>query len=153
MLQPEKINRSLDILLVEDNHGDAVLTYEAFKSCKIPVDLIRVKDGEEAMLYLRKEGQYAGVHLPDLILLDLNMPKKNGLEVLKEVKGDYQLREIPVMILTSSQSDRDTEDTYEAKANFYIVKPSDLDGFYEVMKYVEEIWLSSLQYRDSSEKS
>jgi response regulator RpfG family c-di-GMP phosphodiesterase len=81
------------------------------------------------------------------------MPKKNGLEVLKEVKSDRRLQEIPVMVLTSSQSNRDTEDTYEAKANFYIVKPSNLDGFYEVMKYVEEIWLSSLQYRDSSEKS
>jgi CheY-like chemotaxis protein len=153
MLQPKKINRSLDILLVEDNHGDAVLTYEAFKSCKTPVDLIRVRDGEEAMLYLRKEGRYAGVRIPDLILLDLNMPKKNGLEVLKEVKSDHRLQEIPVMVLTSSQSNRDTEDTYEAKANFYMVKPANLDGFYEVMKYVEDIWLSSLQYRTDSEKS
>jgi chemotaxis family two-component system response regulator Rcp1 len=153
MLQPEKINRSLDILLVEDNHGDAFLTREAFKVCKIPVNLIRVKDGEEAILYLKKESLYAGVRAPELILLDLNMPKKNGLEVLKEIKSDRRLREIPVMVLTSSQSSRDTEDTYEAKADFYIVKPSNLDGFYEVMKYVEEIWLSSLQYRDPSEKS
>jgi two-component system response regulator len=81
------------------------------------------------------------------------MPKKNGLEVLKEVKSDHRLQEIPVMILTSSQSHRDTEDTYEAKANFYMVKPANLDGFYEVMKYVEDIWLSSLQYRTDSEKS
>src|ERR1700733_14183276 len=132
----QKINRALDVLLVEDDHGDALLTFEAFKDFKVPVDLIRVKDGEEAMAYLKKENNYFGVRTPDLILLDLNMPKKNGQEVLEEIKNDPQLNEIPVLILTSSKSDVDIRKAYEAKADFYIAKPTDLAGFYEAMRYV-----------------
>jgi two-component system, chemotaxis family, response regulator Rcp1 len=151
-LPAQKSHKALDVLLVEDNHGDAVLTHEAFKDCKVPVDLIRVKDGEEAMAYLRKEGKYAEARTPALILLDLNLPKKNGLEVLEEVKADPLLREIPVMMLTSSTLDVDIQTAYKAKADFYMVKPSNLDGFNEAMKYVEEVWLNSLQYHDPSEK-
>jgi two-component system, chemotaxis family, response regulator Rcp1 len=144
--------RSLDVLLVEDNGGDATLTFEAFKDFKTPVDLIRVKDGEDAIAYLKKKSKYADVRTPDLILLDLNIPKKSGLEVLEEVKSDPQLREIPVVVLTSSNSDSDIRKAYAAKANFYIVKPSDLNGFNEAMRYVEEVWLPTLKYQDSSEK-
>ena len=151
-LPAQKNHKALDVLLVEDNHGDAVLTHEAFKECKIAVDLIRVKDGEEAMAYLRKEGRYAEAHAPALILLVLNLPKKNGLEVLEEVKNDPLLSEIPVMMLTSSTLDADLQNAYKSKGDFYMVKPSDLDGFNEAMKYVEEIWLKSLQYQDASEK-
>jgi CheY-like chemotaxis protein len=152
-LQSKKINRALDVLLVEDNHGDATLTFEAFKDFKVPVDLIRVKDGEEAMAYLKKENKYADVRTPDLILLDLNMPKKNGQEVLEEIKNDPRLKEIPVLVLTSSKSDTDIQKAYEAKANFYIAKPTDLAGFYEAMRYVEDVWLSSLKYQDIPERS
>src|ERR1700721_2694821 len=118
-LPAQKNHKALDVLLVEDNHGDAVLTHEAFKECKIAVDLIRVKDGEEAMAYLRKEGRDAEAHSPALIRLDLNLPKKNGLEVLEEVKNDPLLSEIPVMMLTSSTLDADLQNAYKSKADFY----------------------------------
>jgi chemotaxis family two-component system response regulator Rcp1 len=152
-LPVQKNNRALEILLVEDNHGDAVLTYEAFKDFNIPVDLIRVKDGEEAMTYLKKEGRYGTVQTPAFILLDLNLPRKNGLQVLEEVKNDPRLEKIPVMVLTSSNSHSDVDDAYKAKANFYMVKPFDLAGFQEAMKYVEEVWLTNLRYYDLSEKN
>jgi len=148
----QKDHRALEVLLVEDNHGDAVLTYEAFKDCKITIDLIRVKDGDEAMTYLKKEGKYADVRTPALILLDLNLPKKNGHEVLEEVKNAPLLKEIPVMVLTSSTLNEDIHKAYKAKADFYMVKPSDIAGFNDAMKYVEEVWLTSLQYHQPSEK-
>jgi CheY-like chemotaxis protein len=149
---PKKI-RVLNILLVEDDQADAVLVFEAFKNFKTPVNLIRVKDGEEALAYLKKEGQYAAVTAPDLILLDLNMPKKGGIEVLEEMKSDPQLKEIPVMVLTSSQSHADIRTAYTAQANFYIVKPSDFPAFCEAMKFVEDIWLPTLKRPDPPEKS
>lgn len=144
-LETPKPTRVLDVLLVEDNHADAVLAFEAFKNFKMPVDLIRVSDGEEALAYLKKENKYAGVRAPDLVLLDLNMPKKGGMEVLTEIKNDPKLKEIPVLVLTSSQSNEDLEKAYEAHANFYIVKPADFNGLCEAMKYLEEIWLPTLK--------
>ncbi len=152
VIETTKPTRVLDVLLVEDNHADAVLAFEAFKNLKMPVDLIRVSDGEEALAYLKKENKYAEVRDPDLILLDLNMPKKGGLEVLKEIKNDPKLKEIPVLVLTSSQSEEDMENAYEFHANFYIVKPADFTGLCEAMKYLEEIWLPTLS-QDSFEKS
>ena len=143
----------MDILLVEDDDADSVLAFEAFKDFKRPVELIRVKDGEEALAYLKKENKYTRVSTPDLILLDLNMPKKGGMEVLVEIKSDPRLKEIPVVVLTSSQSNKDTEDAYEAKANFYLVKPSDFTGFCEAMRFLEEVWLPTLKPKDTSEKS
>ena len=145
--------RILNILLVEDDQADAVLVFEAFKNFKTPVELIRVKDGEEALAYLKKENKYAGVRAPDLILLDLNMPKKGGLEVLEEMKSDPQLKDIPVLVLTSSQSDADVRKTYAAHGNFYIMKPPDFPAFCEAMKFIEEIWLPTLKQQDPSEKS
>jgi CheY-like chemotaxis protein len=145
-----KIPRVMKILLVEDDQADAVLVFEAFKNFKRPVELIRVKDGEEALAYLRKEDKYAGVPAPDLILLDLNMPKKGGLEVLEELKNDSLLNEIPVLILTSSQADSDVRKAYASRANFYIVKPHDFPAFCEAMKFVEDIWLPTLQHPDPS---
>jgi CheY-like chemotaxis protein len=147
-LETAKNSRVLDILLVEDDNADAVLVFEAFKDFKTPVDLIRVKDGEEALAYLKKEGKYDKAHTPDLVLLDLNMPKKGGLEVLREMKNNPKLKEITVVVLTSSQSNKDTEDTYEAKANFYMVKPSDFTGFCDAMKFLEETWLPTIKHHD-----
>lgn len=152
VLQTQKISGPLKILLVEDNLGDATLAFVAFKDFKTPVNLIRVKDGEDAITYLKKEREYVDVCTPDLILLDLNMPKKSGLEVLEEIKSDPQLKEIPVIVLTSSKSDLDIRKAYEAKADFFITKPSDFPGFCEAMRYVEEFWLSTLKHQDSPEK-
>jgi chemotaxis family two-component system response regulator Rcp1 len=152
-VETPKPTRTLDVLLVEDNHSDALFAFEAFKNFKIPVDLIRVSDGEEALAYLKKENKHAGVQTPDLILLDLNMPKKGGLEVLTEIKNDPELKEIPVLILTSSQSNEDLEKAYEAHANFYIVKPPDFSGLCEAVKYLEEIWLPTLKNLNSSKKT
>jgi CheY-like chemotaxis protein len=143
----------MKILLAEDDMADAVLVSEAFKNFKRPVELIRVKDGEEALAYLRKEDKYAAAPTPDLILLDLNMPKKGGMEVLADLKNDPLLREIPVLVLTSSQADADIRTAYASQANFYIVKPHDFPAFCEAMKFVEDIWLPTLQHPDPSEKS
>ncbi len=152
-LPTPKKSKVLNILLAEDDLADSVLVFEAFKNFKTPVELIRVKDGEEALAYLKKESRYAGVLTPDLVLLDLNMPKKGGLEVLEELKNDQRLREIPVLILTSSKSDLDIRKAYAAHANFYITKPSDFPAFCEAMKFVEDIWLPTLSRPEPSEKS
>lgn len=137
-------SRAVRILLVEDNPGDAALTLEAMKDFKIPVEVTRVPDGDDALAYLKKEGAYSGVPLPDLILLDLNMPKKSGVEVLAEIKGTPPWEKIPVLVLTSSQAEADIQKAYDSKANFYIVKPPDLFGLFDTMKYVEEVWLKGI---------
>ncbi len=145
MAKVQEIPCPVKILLVEDNLGDATLTLEAFKELRTPVELTRVKDGEDAITYLKKEGDYARVSSPDLILLDLNMPKKTGLEVLDEIKNDPRTKEIPVLILSCSKADTDILKAYEAKANFYIVKPPDLFKFYEAIKFVEEFWFKGIK--------
>jgi CheY-like chemotaxis protein len=139
-----RIRRSIYVLLVEDNLGDATLISEAFKSSKKPVLIARVKDGEEALQYLRREGGYEKAFRPDLILLDLNMPKKSGLEVLDEIKSDPKFSEIPVVVLTNSKLESDVKKAYETKANYYMIKPSDLDQLFESMQYVEDVWLRSV---------
>lgn len=138
------ITRSLHVLLVEDNLGDVTLIMEAFRGSKWPIQVSRVRDGEEAMDYLRGKGRWVHAIRPDLILLDLNMPKKPGLEVLQEVKRDPGLRDIPVVVLTNSKLDADVRKAYESRANFYLVKPTDLDELFVAMRYVEDIWLRSV---------
>jgi chemotaxis family two-component system response regulator Rcp1 len=134
--------KPIEILLVEDSPGDVRLTVEALKEGKILNNLSLAKDGVEAMAFLRKEGKYANATRPDLILLDLNLPKKNGQEVLAEIKNDLSLKRIPVVILTISKMEEDILKTYENHANCYIVKPVDLNQFLGVVKSIEDFWLS-----------
>jgi chemotaxis family two-component system response regulator Rcp1 len=132
----------IEILLVEDNPGDARLAAEALKENKVRNNLYHVKDGVEAMRFLRRQAEYADAPLPDLVLLDLNLPRKDGHEVLKEMKGDAKLRLIPVVVLTTSAAERDLIKSYNLHANAYVVKPMSLDRFVEVVQAVEEFWLS-----------
>ncbi len=134
--------RPIDILLVEDNPGDVRLTREAFKENNLSNKLFIVKDGEEAMYFLRREGAYKDAIRPGLILLDLNLPRKDGREVLAEIKADPDLRQIPVVILTTSESDDDISRSYGLYANCYITKPVDMHEFVKVVEAVEHFWLS-----------
>jgi chemotaxis family two-component system response regulator Rcp1 len=133
---------TIRILLVEDNPGDARLTQEALDEGKLINDLQVVTDGVEALACLRREGRYAHQELPDLILLDLNLPKKDGREVLEEIKKDPVLRRIPVVVLTTSKAERDILRTYDLHANCYIIKPVDLDQFLAVARSIENFWLT-----------
>jgi two-component system, chemotaxis family, response regulator Rcp1 len=134
--------RPIDILMVEDNPGDVRLTVEALKEGKVRNSFYTVEDGVEAMAFLRRQGRYADVPRPDLILLDLNLPKMNGREVLAEIKEDPDLRRIPVVILTVSKAEQDILRSYNLHANCYITKPVDLDQFLEVVKSIETFWLT-----------
>ena len=134
--------RPVEIMLLEDNPGDVRLTMEALKEAKVSNNLNIVIDGEEAMAFLRKEGKFSNAPKPDLILLDLNVPKKDGREVLKEIKADKNFRFIPVVILTSSQVDEDIINAYDQHANCYITKPVDLDQFMKIVASIEEFWLT-----------
>jgi len=132
----------IDILLVEDNPGDARLAKEALKDSKLQNNLFIVDDGEEAMKFLLREKPYTDASRPDLILLDLNLPKKDGREVLKEIKEDENLKRIPVVILTMSKSEEDILKSYNLHANCFITKPIDLDQFIKVVQSIEEFWLT-----------
>lgn len=132
----------IEILLVEDNPGDVRLTKESFKEAKVRNKLHVVEDGVEAMAFLRQEGKYADAPRPDLILLDLNLPKKDGREVLGEIKTDEDLRRIPVVVLTVSKADEDILKAYNLNANCYITKPIGLNQFIKVVKTIEEFWLT-----------
>lgn len=132
----------IKILLVEDNPGDVRLTIEALKDCKIRNTLNIVEDGEEALAYLRKEGKYAGASTPDLILLDLDLPNLHGKEVLEQVKADKNLRKIPIIVLTVSQSEQDVLRVYDLQANAYVNKPIDLDQFITVVHSIENFWFT-----------
>lgn len=138
----EKGNGPIEILLVEDNEGDARLAREALKDAKVINTIHRVADGVEAMAFLRKQGKYSKAVRPDLILLDLNLPKKDGREVLAEIKQDDDLKRIPVVILTVSKAEEDITRTYNLHANCYITKPVDLDQFLKVVKAIENFWLT-----------
>ena len=133
------------ILLVEDNPGDVLLTLEALAEGKIRTSLSVVSDGEEALAFLRRDEKYGGLPRPDLILLDLNLPKRDGREVLKEIKGDTALKRIPVVILTTSGNPEDIQRTYELHANCYITKPVDLGQFLNVVKAIESFWLTTVK--------
>jgi two-component system, chemotaxis family, response regulator Rcp1 len=132
----------IEVLLVEDSPGDVRLTREALKDAKMHISLKVVPDGAEAMAYLRREKDYAEAPRPDLILLDLNLPKKDGRDVLKEIKESDALKSIPVVILTTSASRIDVEHSYKLHANCYITKPVDLQGFIKVVQSIDNFWLS-----------
>jgi two-component system, chemotaxis family, response regulator Rcp1 len=132
----------LEVLLVEDSLGDVRLTKEALKDAKVHINLRVVRDGIEAMAFLMREGEYATAPRPDLILLDLNLPRKDGREVLKEIKENPELKSIPVVILTTSASEADILRSYLLHANCYITKPVNLDGFLTVVKSIDSFWLS-----------
>jgi chemotaxis family two-component system response regulator Rcp1 len=140
--------KSIDILLVEDNPGDVRLTREALIENRIQNNLFVVEDGVEALAFLHQENQYADSPRPDLILLDLNLPKMDGREVLAEIKADPDLKRIPVVILTTSEAERDIFETYNLHANCYISKPVDLDRFIEVIKQMEGFWLTIVKLPD-----
>jgi len=135
-------NEPIEILLVEDNPGDVRLTEEALKESKVHNNLYHVKDGVEAMQFLRRQAEYAHVPSPDLVLLDLNMPRKDGREVLAEIKEDPELRLIPVVVLTTSEAERDLVQSYDLHANAYIVKPVDLERFIEIVQAIENFWFT-----------
>lgn len=137
---PELV-KPIEILLVEDNPGDVRLTKEALKEAKVINNLNVIKDGMEALAYLRKEGPYAAAPRPHLILLDLNLPKRDGREVLATIKADEALKRIPVVVLTTSQDERDVLKSYNLHANCYITKPVDLDQFIRVVRSIEDFWL------------
>jgi CheY-like chemotaxis protein len=132
----------IDILLVEDNPGDIRLTLEALKENKMNNTLHVVKDGVQAMAFLNREGEHSDAPRPDLILLDLNLPRKDGREVLSEIKADASLRRIPVVILTTSQAEEDILRTYNLHANCFVTKPVDLDQFIKVVQSIEQFWLT-----------
>ena len=134
--------KPIDILLIEDNPGDVRLTKEVLMEGKVRNRLQVVGDGVEAMAFLRRENNYAEAPRPDLILLDLNLPKKDGREVLQEIKADDQLKRIPVVVLTTSEADEDILRSYDLAANCYITKPVDLDQFIRVIKTIETFWLT-----------
>ena len=134
--------RPIEILYVEDNPADVRLTIEALKEHKVRNRLTVVPDGEQAMQFLHRAGRYAKAARPDLILLDLNLPRMDGREVLGEVKADPDLRRIPVVVITSSQAEQDIVRTYDLHANCYVTKPVDLSRFLEVVKSIEGFWLT-----------
>ncbi|HDQ03066.1 MAG TPA: response regulator [Deltaproteobacteria bacterium] len=138
-------NKSVNILLIEDNPGDVTLIKQAFGEGKYLDSFIVLTDGESAISFLRKEGQYITTPRPDLILLDLNMPRKDGRDVLAEVKTNPALKHIPVIILTSSESQQDITHAYNMQANCYITKPFDLNQYFKVVKLIEDFWLKTVK--------
>jgi CheY-like chemotaxis protein len=132
----------IQILLIEDNPGDVRLTREALKEGKIRNQLNVVHDGTEALSFLRRKGKFSKVSRPDLILLDLNLPKMSGKEVLSEIKNDPQFRRIPVVVLTTSAAEKDIHDAYDRYANCYITKPVDLEQFLTLVKNIEKFWFT-----------
>jgi two-component system, chemotaxis family, response regulator Rcp1 len=133
------------ILLVEDNPGDARLMQEAFRACNGSIRLQVASDGLEAMAFLRQEGPDVDSLLPDLILLDLNMPRMNGLQVLAEVKADEALRSIPVVVLTTSEAEADVAASYDLQVNCYLIKPADLDEFEGLVNGINEFWIKKVK--------
>ena len=134
--------RAIEILLVEDNPGDARLTREAFADAIVSNNLSVVGDGEQAMAFLRRQGSYADAPRPDLILLDLNLPRKSGREVLADVKTDPDLLSIPIVVMTTSEAEGDILNSYYHHANAYVTKPVDLDRFIDVVSKIEGFWLT-----------
>jgi len=134
--------KPIEILLVEDNPGDVRLTLEALKEGKVRNNMSVVPDGVEALAFLRRQGKYSEAPRPDLILLDLNLPKKDGREVLGEIKQDEALKRIPVVVLTTSKAEEDILRSYDLYANCYITKPVDLERFFTVVKSIEDFWLT-----------
>src|SRR5579872_3065628 len=138
----------IQVLLAEDNPADAALVVEAFKGSKRPIHVVRVKDGEQVMDYLWGRDGFSGEKTPDLILLDLSMPRKNGFQVLGEIRSDPKLNAVPVVILTNSRLESDVQQAYEGSANFYLVKPPGLEDFFKALRKVEDIWLGGLNVEE-----
>ena len=143
--------RVAEILLIEDNPGDAILTQRAFRQARIANNITVAKNGEDAMEILHRRGKYSDAHVPDLVLLDLNLPRKSGQEVLEEIKSDPVLKHIPVVILTSSKAKQDVEKAYEHHVNSFIIKPGNIDGFSEIVTTVENYWFNLVVLPDSLE--
>ena len=141
-MDSRRVGKPIEILMVEDNPGDVRLTMEALRETKMNNNLRVIRDGTEALAFLNHEGEYGNASRPDLILLDLNIPGKDGREVLKEIKADERLSRIPVVILTTSQAEEDILKTYDLHANCYITKPVDLDQFVKVVRSIETFWLT-----------
>ena len=137
-----------DVLLVEDNPGDVRLTREAFEQGDVATNLHVANDGDEALAFLRNEGEYANAPTPDIVLLDLNLPRKNGDEVLAEIHADPELAGVPVVVLTSSESESDVVRCYDLQANAYLTKPVDPGEFIEMVRAFEEFWLSIVRLPD-----
>ena len=144
-------NRPVEILLVEDNPGDERLTREALKEGKVYSNLHWVKDGVEAIEFLRRGGKYRDMPRPDIILLDLNLPKKDGREVLQDIKNDPELKRIPVVVLTTSKAEEDVLRTYNLHANCYVTKPVDLEKFIVVVRSIDRFWLTVVTLPPSGE--
>jgi CheY-like chemotaxis protein len=144
--------KPVEILLIEDNLGDIDLTREALKNGKLCNNLHVVRDGEAAMDFLRRRGEYAGVPRPGLVILDLSLPKKDGREVLAEMKSDKDLKSIPVAILTSSKSDEDILNSYKLHANCFITKPIELVQFIKVVQAIEKFWLTIVELPSNGAK-
>lgn len=140
-----KHRKPIEILLIEDNLGDNRLTIEIFKEAEVPNNIQTVTNGVDALEFLNQEKKFQNATRPDLIILDLNLPKKDGREVLADIKKDPKLKCIPVIVLTTSQSKKDIKSTYEHHANAYITKPIDLNHFIKVIKSIEKYWLSTVQ--------
>jgi CheY-like chemotaxis protein len=138
----KRSSRPVEVLLVEDNPGDVRLTQEAFKDGRMLVNLTVACDGVEAMDILNRRGKYGDAPVPDLILLDLNLPRKNGREVLTEIKSNDELRRIPVIVMTTSKAEQDVHRAYHLNANCYVTKPVDLDEFLHVVRSIEDFWLT-----------
>ncbi len=132
------------IFLVEDNRGDIRLIEEALKDSQVPHQIVSVRNGMDAMAYLHQEGEYADAPRPDIILLDLNLPKKDGREVLAEIKSDPKLKRIPVVVLTTSRNDDDIRQSYDLHVNCYITKSRNLSELFKIVKGIEEFWLSTV---------
>lgn len=148
-MQNQFTRRPIEILLVEDNAGDVRLTVEAFRDAKVRNNMAVVRDGVEAMQYLRQEGEFSDNERPDVILLDLNLPRMDGREVLAKLKKDPSLKNIPVVILTTSEAESDILQAYELHANCYITKPVDLEQFVTVVKSIEEFWFEIVKLPSS----
>jgi CheY-like chemotaxis protein len=141
-MTPKPAGQPIEVLLVEDDPGDVLLIREAFADNKVHNNLNVVNDGEQALAYLRQEGEYAGALRPDLVLLDLNLPRKDGREVLAEVKADERLRSIPVVVLTTSEAEEDVLKSYQLHANAYVTKPVDFERFVAIVRQIDDFFVS-----------
>jgi CheY-like chemotaxis protein len=141
-MTPKPAGRPIEVLLVEDDPGDVLLIREAFEFNKVHNNLHVVSDGEQALAYLRREGEHAGAHRPDLVLLDLNLPRKDGREVLAEAKQDPELRTIPIVVLTTSEAEEDVLKSYQLHANAYVTKPVDFERFVSIVRQIDDFFVS-----------
>lgn len=141
-MTPKPAGQPIEVLLVEDDPGDVLLIREAFEFNKVHNNLNVVSDGEQALAYLRREGEHAGSNRPDLVLLDLNLPRKDGREVLAEVKQDPALRTIPIVVLTTSEAEEDVLKSYQLHANAYVTKPVDFERFVSIVRQIDDFFVS-----------